>query len=148
MCWAAFSRWGTTSLAFTSSKMKSGDYIRLLEGHLLPYMRKFQSVHFTYQQDNASIHVRETKDWLRIKNIQTLPHPACSPDLNPIENLWGILVRDVYAESRQFETVNDLKAAILEAWGRISGETIINLVGSMHGRMLDVLERQGKHIDK
>jgi len=39
--------------------------------------------------------------------------PACSLDLNPVENLWGILIRRVYTIQRQYQSANDLKAAIL-----------------------------------
>jgi hypothetical protein len=38
---------------------------------------------------------------------------ALSPGLNPIENLWGILVRAVYADGKQYYTINDLKQAII-----------------------------------
>ncbi|RCN33830.1 hypothetical protein ANCCAN_20330 [Ancylostoma caninum] len=41
---------------------------------------------------------------------------ACSPDLNPIENLWAIVARKVYANGAQYNTVNDLKIAVLSAW--------------------------------
>lgn len=34
---------------------------------------------------------------------------AHSLELNPIENLWGRLVRDVYAKRRQLTTVQDLR---------------------------------------
>jgi len=37
---------------------------------------------------------------------------ACSPDINPIENVWGIIARNVFAETKQYETVEKLKEAI------------------------------------
>ena len=71
---------------------------------------------FTLHQDNASIHVSKfTKQWFSEKEIDLLEWPSISPDINPIENLWGILVRRVYAHGRQFVNFNDLKNAILVA---------------------------------
>jgi len=56
-----------------------------------------------FQQDNAPIHAsKETKTWLDLKKINLLEWPAYSPDLNPIENVWGIMARRVYANGKQY----------------------------------------------
>lgn len=149
MVWAGFSAFGTTELAFVSSRMKSADYVRILQDKLLPYVAKFPHQHFTFQQDNAAIHVSaETTAFLLSKNVRVLPWPARSPDCNPMENVWGLLTHDVYANGKQYDSVDQLKTAILEAWGRISLETCQKLANSMHNRMLDVIAKGGETIDK
>ena len=56
-----------------------------------------------FKQDNAAIHTfKLTKDWFKTKNIEVFDWPTKSPDLNPIESLWGILSR-VYKNKRQLE---------------------------------------------
>uniref|UniRef100_W6NQR1 Uncharacterized protein n=1 Tax=Haemonchus contortus TaxID=6289 RepID=W6NQR1_HAECO len=47
--------------------------------------------------------------------------PACSFDLNPMEDLWGIIVRKIHANNRPFQKIEELKQAVLESWYRQTG---------------------------
>ncbi|VDO75996.1 unnamed protein product [Haemonchus placei] len=97
---------------------------------------------------NASIHVsRATNEWLQRQNISVLPWRACSPELIPMENIWGIIVRQVHANNRQFQSTEELKWAIIEAWRAIDEEHFRNLVSSMPRRPFDVALKQGGAID-
>ena len=82
-------------------------------------------------------------DYLNTNEIRTLKWPACSPDLNPIENLWGLIVRDVYLDNKQYATVNELKIAILNAWSRIDVQVLNNLAMSIPRRLLSVVKNAG-----
>ena len=69
---------------------------------------------WVFQQDNAAVHnAHWTKEFFQRNNITLLGHHACSPDLNPIENIWGWMVREVYKNGHQFQTVDALREAIL-----------------------------------
>lgn len=145
MVWAAFHGFGKVALVFCSGKMDSIDYTYVLGDNLMPYIHRMVDVPLIFQQDNASIHVSNySNGWLAEQNVKVIPWPAKSPDMNPMENLWGILVRDVYADFRQFNTVNELKQAILAAWNRVPMETLAQLSGSMNKRMIEVLKKQGR----
>ncbi len=52
--------------------------------------------------------------------------PSMSPDLNPIEHLWGILKRQV--EHHSPSSIQSLKEVILEEWKKID---LAKLVHSM-----------------
>ncbi len=62
--------------------------------------------------------------------VNVLDRPACSPDLNPIENLWGILVRAIYRDFRQFDTLEDLREVIETAWDNIDISVLKRLADS------------------
>lgn len=144
MVWAGFCMTGKLKLVFTSCKMNSKNYIQVLEQCLLPFLHTHCCDHFTFQQDNASIHrSKETKKWFAEHNIDLLDWPARSPDLNPIENLWGILVRRIYANGDQYETIKDLQSAILKAWENIEKPVLQSLISSMAHRLTAVIDKCG-----
>lgn len=78
-----------------------------------------------FQNDGASIHRSNfTKMCFLNKRVDVMETPAKSPDLNFIENHWGIIARSVYSGNRPFELVGDLCEVILEEWIKIGSETI------------------------
>ena len=90
-----------------------------LDTHLLPFLRRFRRKKYTFQLDNASIYTSSTTfQWFSANHIQVLKWPACTPDLNPKENFWGIHVSEVYANNKQFQSSDELKAAILNIWSK------------------------------
>lgn len=148
MVWAAFTSTGRVKLAFVPKRMNSIQYQFVLRRSLLPFFRQNRNRDFVLMQDNAPIHAsRSTKAWLQRKNIPLLDWPPNSPDLNPIENIWGILVRHIYAENKQYHNVRELKQAIVAAWHAVAQETMDNLILSMDNRIFQVIRRNGGPID-
>lgn len=145
MMWAAFSAQGKTPILKVIGRMSSSNYIEMIEDVLIDFTDQNMDGDFIFQQDNASIHVsKESRNWFESKGIDLLEWPACSPDLNPIENLWGILCRKVYAGGRQFKTVSELEVAIRNGWREIRLETLESLVNSMPKRVFEVIKENGR----
>lgn len=73
-----------------------------------------------FMDDNARPHrARAVIDFLNNNAIATLPWPAKSPDLNPIEHIWDQLGRQVRARDLPVQTLRELAAALHEEWRRI-----------------------------
>lgn len=144
MVWGAFSLRGTTQLAVLSGRQNSFDYQQTLTTYLLPFGDAIHDDGYVFQHDNASIHASAaTKDFLRDVNVSVLEWPALSPDLNPIENVWGELARAVYHGGRQYSTVEELKVAVLREWARLDIARLRALVETMPDRCSDVVEKRG-----
>jgi len=145
MVWGAFSTKGKTRLATLIGRQDSFDYQQTLTTYLLPFADGVHGEGYTFQHDNASIHASAaTKSFLSDINVAVLDWPALSPDLNPIENLWGILSRVVYDGGKQYESVAELEKAVRAAWDSIPEATLLTLVKSMPDRCSDVLINQGR----
>lgn len=68
-------------------------------------------------QDNPAIRTsNHLMDWFLEAEMDVMDWQARSTDLNPIENLWGILARGVYCSGLQFVNTAMLKKVLLETW--------------------------------
>lgn len=148
MVWASFCAAGTVSIEFISTRMNSSDYQNVLSVNLLPFMRRHARARYTFQQDNAAIHAStSTKAWFASHGVDVMEWPACSPDMNPIENVWGIIVRRIYRNGKQYHSMQELKDAILAEWQNLDVPLLKNLVDSMPNRVFSVIAKSGNPID-
>jgi hypothetical protein len=136
-------------------KLTSIAYCTLLETALmdwletLPLSRRRKVI---FMHDNAPSHsAKATGTFLAtmgFKGDTLMAWPACSPDLNPIENLWSIIKRKVYADVRQFSSKEDLWVAIQEAATSVEPATIKTLTESVNDRQFQVIQKHGAYIGK
>lgn len=123
----------------------------VLERHLMPYLRQTRCRRSNvriFQQDNARIHVSaQSKQWFEANRVNVLDWPACSPDLNPIENLWGYLARKVYAENRQFANVSNLQYALEEEFKKLDSNYLKSLSNSMPNRIYQLIQNNGRALN-
>lgn len=144
MVWACLGI-GGVRWCFVETTLNAESYFQnVLETHLVPYGEQLGGPAWTFQQDGASIHkAAANRQDFRRRIPRLLDWPSRSPDLNPAENLWGYIVRDVYAEGRQFDTVRDLRNAIEIAFNRLDMISVQDLVRSLPSRLVQVLQRNG-----
>jgi transposase len=146
MVWGAFSWKGLSELVVLRGMQDSEAYIHTLSEYLLPFAHANHGTDFIFQQDNASIHSsHKTRAWMIEQDMKVMTWPARSPDLNPIENLWGHLVRVVYKDGKQYDSVSELHDAVMDAWKKVKEEDYQNLVSSMLNRCIKTLQAEGGH---
>jgi hypothetical protein len=149
--WGAFCYKGVSKLIRYSEALESRSYVAFFTEELLRSFRALGGRDFTFQQDNASYHASaETMAFFTRRGIDVMGWPARSPDLNPIENLWGIITSRVYfREGRRvfFNSIKSLWEAIEREWKALTLETLQNLVNSMQRRMECVICSDGDWIE-
>jgi hypothetical protein len=118
----------------------------VLDVHLIPFGEQLGGPNWIFQQDNATIHTAAANtDAFRAGIPRTIGHPARSADLNPIENLWGIIVQDVYANGRQFDSLGSLRDAIDTAFNRVNMIAVQKLIDSMPNRLFKLVSLRGAY---
>ncbi len=106
-------------------------FSEVLENFMLPSADKLYGDNdFIFQQDLAPAYTAKgTKSWFNDHGVTVLDWPANSPDLNPIENLWGIVKRKM--RDTRPNNADGMKAAIKETWASIPPQQCHKLITSM-----------------
>jgi hypothetical protein len=91
-----------------------------------------------FQDDSALIHIAGTVQSLFEENegeLQHIPWPAQSSDLNIIETLWSVLETKVRNRFPSSTFLKELEDVLQEEWYIILLETVLDLYESMPRRI-------------
>ena len=134
-------------------KMNSASYTTFLTERVLPCiasMTRPDREKLIFMQDNAPSHASQyTKEFLANHGFvggKLMNWPACSPDLNPIENYWSALKMKIYASGKQYSNRDELWQGILTACGQLDRGFIKILTQSMDSRLVKVYQHAGAYI--
>ena len=97
----------------------------------------------SYIQDNASVQTaRVVDDWMTEQGFgRDSNFPPCSPDLNLIENVFGMMVERMSSE--KLDTIDKLVRAIKDTWNSLTRSDILNLYSSWGARLAAVRDAEG-----
>ncbi len=143
LMWDCMSAAGVGELHFIDGIMNSQMYCSILKEKMLPSLCALgRRAHF--QHDNDPKHTSKTTvGFLKKNRVKVIQWPSMSPDLNPIEHLWGILKRQV--EHHSPSSIQSLKEVILEEWKKIDLAKCRQFVHSMPRRLGAVIKNHGGH---
>ncbi|GFW70873.1 transposable element Tcb2 transposase [Trichonephila clavipes] len=148
MVWAGIMINGRTRLHVVANGTVTGQ--RYIDEVLLPHVRLFRGAvgdKFVLMDDNATCHrTLAVQDCLDSEGIQPLVWPARSPDLNPIENVWDALGRQVAGRNYPPTNKNALIRALTEEWDKLPQQLLDNVVQSMIRHVECCITLHGRHI--
>ncbi len=132
MVWGYMTTASTEELRIIEGNMDSNMWNSEAEDDVLPSDTVFQHNHpkHTAKMTTALLLKGKVMEW-----------PSMSPDLNPIEHMWGILKRKV--EKHHMSNIQQLCDVIMEEWKRMPETTCAALVNSMPKRIKAVLDNNG-----
>ncbi|CAK9820308.1 Transposable element Tcb1 transposase [Anthophora plagiata] len=145
MVWGCFSWEAVGQLIKIDGIMTADTYIDILRENLEVSLTQLGLENsFILQQDNDPKHTaKKTKKFFTSNHIKLLDWPPQSPDLNPIENLWSILDRNV--NKTGVTNKNNYFHALQRSWESLDPNHLHNLVESMPRRLAAVIKAKGGH---
>lgn len=145
--WAWLSFRGLGVCWIVNERFNAITYRNILENIMLPSVSEhFPDQNFIYQQDNCPVHnAAIITEWFERQNIERLMWPAKSPDINILENVWGLMTKKIYKVNFRPNTRDELINFIGETWDELANDInlIRNLYASIPNRLNKIIENNG-----
>ena len=123
MVWGGIMGRRKTNHIVVHGNLNAQGYInQILQPEVFPFLQRHGPA--ILMHDVARIHVaRICRQFLIRYNVNVLPWPAVSPDMNPMEHIWDYLGRNVRARGN-VHNLRDLENALIQEWNNIPNVVI------------------------
>lgn len=137
---------GPGELVEIGGRLNGRGYKEIIEQVFLPTAQTVypEDEVISFIQDGCSIHNwRVVSEYIASNDsLNLIKLPPKSPDLNPIENVWGKMTQ--LWDRQQPRTTEALRRHVNQLWESLRGDRFCeNTVGSMRQRLLDVINANG-----
>lgn len=141
----AISRRGTCGIAIFQGRLTAKRYRDLLAKDILPAARRRYPGRWFFVQDNDQKQkARVVREWGDAEGVRFLQLPPRSPELNPIEKLWGPLKDHV--ASLHPSSLKDLSTAIKNFWRGLSVEVVNQYIYHLNTNVKAIIKALGHNI--
>jgi hypothetical protein len=147
MVWACIGKNFKSPLIFIEGNLNTDGYIDMLTKNKVfeTASECFSPEKVYFQQDGATCHTSKRSTEYIKQHIELIENwPSNSPDLSPIENLWGILKYRLHQKT--FTTIAELKLLLNQEWESIEMSLVNSLIEQIPARMELCLQQSGKQI--
>lgn len=128
--------------------LNSDKYIDIMKNQIASLNNSYNN--FSLVQDNCRIHTSaKVRQFFQESGVNILQWPPYSPDLNIIENVWGMMTEIIYSCYKP-RTIAELWTAIKDSERILNGEKkddIINLYEGFGNRIRLLFENHGDLIN-
>lgn len=124
--------------------VKNVAYRNVLEHAMIPSAQQLfpTDQEWMLQQGNVSCHTARTvRHWLNDHDVNILPRPIQSPDMNPIENMWNFESKS--NPENKPGNIKELKHVLKQKWPKIDPELCQKCLFSMTSCVKVLLKTKG-----
>lgn len=145
--WGGISMRGATPLVMFQDNLNAVRLAEIFRKGLIPFVNsKFPEGH-KFQQDNDPKHCsNHIKEFLDEQKIVWWKTPAESPDLNPIEKIWGSMktfLRNVHFRRIENRNLEGLKTGISTFWKTLTPKVCRKYINHIKKVMPIVVKKKG-----
>ena len=142
MVWGGIMGRRQINLIVVQGYLNAQGYInQILQPESVPFLQRHGPA--ILMHENARPHVaRICRQFLNRNNVNVLPWPSVSPNMNPIEHIWDYLSRKVRARGN-IHNLRDLENALIQEWNNIPNVLIRRYLRSMRGRLAACINSRG-----
>jgi len=141
--WGGISLRGATKIIMFTGNMNAIRLGQIFEAGLLPFIREvFPDGHRLYQDNDPKHSSNYINDFFEEHEVDWWVSPPESPDLNPIENIWGSMKQYLRNHFKP-KNFSELKEGIQQFWQTLTPEVCSRYIRHLHRVMPKVVEVDG-----